>query len=60
MRGFLALAKLQTNAKPELQAMVDSLQVGGADKTVSLSFTVPSEVFDLIGAVANQAAPRRH
>ena len=60
VRGFLALAKLQTNSKPELQAMVDSLEVGGANKTVSLAFTVPSEVFDLIGAVANQTAPRRH
>jgi hypothetical protein len=60
VRGFLALAKMQTNSKPELQAMVDSLEIGGANKTVSLAFTVPSEVFDLIGAVANQAAPRRH
>src|SRR5262249_21895615 len=29
VRGFLALAKLQTNAKPELQTMIDSLAVGG-------------------------------
>ena len=60
VRGFLALAKMQTNSKPELQAMVDSLEVGGANKTVSLAFTVPSEVFDLVGAVAKQAAPRQH
>jgi len=61
VRGFLALAKMQTNSKPELQAMVDSLAVGGVDKTVSLSFIVPSEVFDLIGAVANhQARPPVH
>ena len=58
VRGFLALAKLQTNSKPQLQAMVDSLEIGGADKTVSLAFTVPSEVFDLIGAAANHVAPR--
>ena len=60
VRGFLALAKLQTSSKPELQTMVDSLEVGGANKTVSIAFMVPSEVFDLIGAFANQAAPRRH
>src|SRR5262249_44210545 len=58
VRGFLALAKLQTNSKPQLQAMVDSLEIGGANTTVSLSFMVPSEVFDLIGAIANQDAPR--
>src|SRR5205814_1997702 len=46
VRGFLALAKMQTNSKPELQAMVDSLEVGGANKTVSIAFMVPSEVFD--------------
>jgi len=50
VRGFLALVKMQTNAKPQLQTMVDSLEIGGVNKTVSLSFTVPSEVFDLIGA----------
>jgi hypothetical protein len=50
VRGFLALAKLQSGSKPELQTMMQSLELGGAGKTVSLSFTVPSEVFDLIGA----------
>jgi hypothetical protein len=50
VRGFLALAKLQSGSRPELQTMMQSLELGGTGKTVSLSFTVPGEVFDLIGA----------
>lgn len=52
VRGFLALAKLGSNAKPELQTMMQSLELGGSGKTVSLSFAVPAEVFDIIGAAA--------
>ena len=50
VRGFLALAKLQTSAKPEFQHFVQSLQLGGTGKTVSLSLDVPAEIFDAIGA----------
>jgi hypothetical protein len=55
VRGFLALAKMQSGSRPELQMMMQSLELGGIGKTVSLSFTIPAEVFDVIGAVANQA-----
>jgi hypothetical protein len=48
LRGFLALAKMQAGSKPELKAMVDSLQLAGDGKTVSLAFMVPSEVFDAL------------
>ena len=34
VRGFLALAKLQAGAKPEIQAMMQSLELGGTGKTV--------------------------
>jgi hypothetical protein len=54
VRGFLALAKLGSGAKPELQSMMQSLELGGTGKTVSLSFAVPAELFDVIGAVANR------
>ena len=54
VRGFLALAKLQTGAKPELQLMMQSLELTGTGKTVAVSFAVPAEVFDLIGAAANK------
>ena len=55
VRGFLALAKLQTGTKPQLQLMMQSLELTGTGKTVAVSFAVPAEVFDLIGAVANKA-----
>lgn len=51
IRGFMALAKLQTSARPELTTMMDSLQLGGDGKTVSLAFSLPSEVIDMLGAI---------
>ncbi len=51
VRGFLALAKLQTSAKPELQQFMQSFQLGGAGKTVSVSLDVPAQVFDALGAM---------
>jgi hypothetical protein len=58
VRGFLALAKLSAGSRPELQAMMQSLELAGAGKTVSLSFSVPAEVFDIVGAAANGKLPR--
>ena len=60
VRGFLALAKLGSGAKPELQAMMQSLELAGTGKTVSLSFVVPAELFDVIGAAANHGKPAMH
>ena len=56
LRGFLALAKMQAGSKPELQTMVDSLQLAGDDKTVSLAFAVPSEVFEALAAMKGLGA----
>jgi hypothetical protein len=50
VRGFLALAKLQTSSKPEFQRFVQSLQLSGTGKTVSLTVEVPAQVFDAFGA----------
>jgi hypothetical protein len=60
VRGFLALAKLGAGAKPELQTVMQSLELGGTGKTVSLSFVVPAELFDVIGAAANGRKPAAH
>jgi hypothetical protein len=35
--------------------MMQSLEMTGTGKTVGLSFAVPAEVFDIVGAVANKA-----
>lgn len=48
IRGFMALGKLQAGSRPDVQAMVQSLELGGTGKTVALSFTVPAEIFDAI------------
>ncbi len=61
VRGFLALGKMQSGSRPELQAMMQSLELGGVGKTVSLSFNVPAEVFDMIGAMSGRTPkPRAH
>jgi hypothetical protein len=61
VRGFMALAKMQAGSKPELQAMMQSLELGGTGKTVSISFVVPAEVFDIVGSVAGKAVkPQLH
>ena len=56
IRGFLALAKMQSGGRPELQTLMQSLELGGTGQTVSISFTVPGEVFDLIASLHNKPA----
>ena len=52
VQGFLALARMQAGNKPEMQALVSSLQVSGTGRTVALSFSLPSEAIEAIGAAA--------
>lgn len=59
VRGFLALGKMQTGGKPEMQAMMQSLELGGTGKTVALSFAVPAELFDMMGQYRHPQMPRR-
>jgi hypothetical protein len=53
VRGFMALAKMQSGSNPSAQLMMQSLELGGTGKTVAISFTVPAEVFDAVGAIGN-------
>ena len=55
VQGFLALAKMQSNTQPELQALVNSLQLSGTGKTVALSFQVPSQVIDSLANAKQKA-----
>ena len=48
VRGFVALAQLQTFGNPDLQAILDSLQTGGDGTAVTLSLQVPSEAIELL------------
>jgi hypothetical protein len=54
VRGFLALAKMQAGSRPDMQSMIQSLELGGTGKTVALSFDVPAEIFEAIAAFAPQ------
>jgi len=54
--GFIALAKMQAAAKPELNAMVQSITLNNdSGNTVSVSFSVQSSVLDLIAKTAGAA-----
>jgi hypothetical protein len=48
VNGFVALARLQAGSKPEIQTLVQSVQLGGTDKTVAISFTVPAAMLDAL------------
>jgi hypothetical protein len=56
VRGFIALAKLQAGSRPELQAAIQSLELGGTGKSVALSFTVPGALFDMISPAPQRPA----
>jgi len=59
VNGFMALARLQAGSnsnKPEMAAMLQSIQVSGVEKTVTVSFTVPSQALEMF---KQHAAPRK-
>lgn len=61
VRGFLALGKMQTSARPEFAAVLQSLQLSGTGKTVALSFDVPGSALDALHdlrGAERQNAPR--
>lgn len=55
LRGFLALAAMQTSGRPELQSMLQSLQLTGTGTLATLSFWVPSDALDLIFSSADES-----
>jgi hypothetical protein len=60
LRGFIALARIQTGQRPEFADLMNSLELGGQGKMVSLGFAVPSELIDALGALhAQQPNPAR-
>ena len=54
IQGFLALARLQGGQHAQFRALTESLQLGGTGRTVSLSFSVPSELIDALAALHQQ------
>jgi hypothetical protein len=59
VRGFMALGRLQSGQHPEVAMFLDSVQLSGDGKTVSLSFSLPPEMIDALGALrAQRPTPR--
>jgi hypothetical protein len=59
VRGFMALGRLQASQHPEVAEFLNSVQLSAQGTTVSLSFSVPSEMIDALGALrAQRARPR--
>lgn len=48
VNGFLAFGRLQAQNDPRAAAVMQTLQLSGTGKTVALSFTIPSEVIDML------------
>jgi hypothetical protein len=46
--GFLALARMQAGSRPEVGALLQSVQLSGTGHTVELSFALPAELFDAL------------
>ena len=57
MGGFLAMAKMQATNQPALQQLADSLIISGDGNTVALSFEIPTEVLDVLEAMAKGRKP---
>lgn len=47
LQGFLALARMQGAARPELAPMLDAFQLTMTDRRVMLSFDLPPDLFDM-------------
>jgi hypothetical protein len=55
--GFIALAKMQAGSRPELNALLQSITLGGdtSSHTVSVSFTVPPAALEALKAAGAKA-----
>lgn len=57
-RGLVALGRLQSGSRPELRALLDSVQLGGDGRTLRLAARVPADVLTALAAIRpGEAAP---
>jgi hypothetical protein len=52
VNGALAAGRLVSGQDKRIEAMLNALQVSGMGKSVSVSFTVPPEILDILNGVA--------
>jgi len=50
IRGFVALARMQSESKPGVKAMLPDIQLSGEGREVAVSFAVTTEMLDAIEA----------
>src|SRR4030095_673121 len=52
VKGAPAAGHLMTGNNPKVEAMLSSLQITGSGKTVGLTFTVPTELLDMLNGLS--------
>ena len=57
VRGFMALAKLQSGVGGELKTFLDSLAIGGSGTTVTVGFHLPGALVDTLGSTFGSVGP---
>ncbi|MGC4084573.1 MAG: hypothetical protein QM736_21265 [Vicinamibacterales bacterium] len=57
VRGFLALAKMQTSSRPEFADLLQTSTTRCTGETVSLSFDLPATAIDALSALGPPAIP---
>lgn len=60
INGGLALARMQMGKDKKLDAIINSLQMTGTRKTVGLSFSLPSDVIDMLSGAAGAGITNLH
>jgi hypothetical protein len=53
IQGVIAFGRLQASSMPQFKPAIDSLTLSGAGKTVSVTFNIPGDMIDAIGALAS-------
>lgn len=52
VRGALAAGRLMAGKNPQMDAMLNSMQITGSGKTVGLTFSLPAEFLDVLNGIA--------
>ena len=56
VRGFVALARMQMSSRPDLQPLLQSLQLGGTGQVVTISVDVTPQMLDSLSALLTKPA----
>ena len=57
IQGIMALGRLQAGSHPEVETLLQSLQLGGTGKTVALAFDLSPAFFETLGRFVAPAQP---